>query len=415
MKGLVTFLVVCCEIYQVGAQQLVFRNPVPLPAQINTSSEEISPLLSPDGKTLYFVRAFDPRNVGGRRSGMDIWSSTMSGNAHWSEATNERVWNNKLNNAVVGIRKDNRVVYLLNSYNKKSGIAFSTRRNGTWTTPEVISIPGIKKLNLVGFYMNPSFNVLIISMVKSDSVRKEDLYVSLRDSADQWGAPINLGPVVNSVGFETAPFLSEDGRRLYFSSDGHQGFGEADIFVSERLYDSWVLWGRPRNLGKEINSEKFDSYFSIYGDSLCFFSSNRASDFSDIYQSKIVTKEKVLLSDSVERIINDAKRLLVELKSELGDPIFVQRVSFRAESADVTAEVSTQIKQILGNSDLRLLSVIQLISTKSELNQDRVENLTEYLTTLGIAKSKIRYFRDGGKSGMEGNVFEVRIYQNEKR
>lgn len=214
----------------VHGQEIQFSDPVPFSSSINSESEEVSALLAPDGKTLFFVRAFDTRNKGGIGAGMDIWTSQRDSKGRFSTASNDlKKWNNKFNNSVIGIRKDNQVVYLLNSYTGKPGIAFSKNLNGEWTSPELIAIPGVQQLNLVGFYMHPSFSILLISIERADSQGKEDLYVSLKDSLDHWGEPLNLGSTINTPEFEISPFLSEDGKRLYFASNGHQGYGDADI------------------------------------------------------------------------------------------------------------------------------------------------------------------------------------------
>ena len=63
---------------------------------------------------------------------------------------------------------------------------------------------------------------------------------------------------VNTTGRETTPFITQDGRFLFFSSDGHIGMGGLDIYVSENLGDSW---GDPINLGYGINTVNNDSHF----------------------------------------------------------------------------------------------------------------------------------------------------------
>src|SRR6185503_14219383 len=94
----------------------------------------------------------------------------------------------------------------------------------------------------LGMYISPDCDVILLSMKKDDSKGQEDLYVSLKDAAGQWSIPRNLGPVINTRGFEMSPFLSPDKKRLYFASNGHRGLGDADIFYSNRLDDSWERW-----------------------------------------------------------------------------------------------------------------------------------------------------------------------------
>lgn len=374
--------------FLIRAQEIQFSDPVPLGSSINSESEEVSALLAPNGKTLYFVRAFDTRNKGGIGAGMDIWTSQRDGKGRYLPASNEfKHWNNRFNNSIIGIRKDNQVVYLLNSYNNKPGISFSKYLNGEWTSPELIPIPGIQQLNLVGFHMHSSFSILLISIERPDSQGKEDLYVSTKDSLEHWSEPLNLGSTINTPGFEISPFLSEDGKRLYFASDGHQGYGDADIFVAERLYNNWTLWTRPKNLGPKINSEKFDAYFSIYGDTTCYFSSNQASNFSDIYSSRVSLGKRTLLRDSVNKIVNDTKKLLSDLKSS-DEPDGFQYVVSPLNSVVLSSLMQTQIKKLVTQYQADQIQLVELICYR--LHPDQRTNIIDYLTSLGIAPKKIK-------------------------
>ena len=85
-----------------------------------------------------------------------------------------------------------------------------------------------------------------------------DLWVSTREHKDDpWGPPQNLGPTINTSFRESLPALSRDGRRLYFSSAGHEGgFGGFDIWVSERIDRRDPLgWQAPVNLGSGVNTD----------------------------------------------------------------------------------------------------------------------------------------------------------------
>ncbi len=83
----------------------------------------------------------------------------------------------------------------------------------------------------------------------------QDIYVIVKTGFGTWSEPVNLGPVINTPYCEQDPYITPDGDRMYFSSDGHYGLGRMDIFVSHRTSDtSWVKWSQPVNLGKEINT-----------------------------------------------------------------------------------------------------------------------------------------------------------------
>ena len=91
-----------------------------------------------------------------------------------------------------------------------------------------------------------------------------DIWVSEKVD-DYWSEPINLGNMINTKLGERTPYLSSDKKKLYFSSNGHNGFGEQDVFVSERLdMNSWISWSKPKNLGKGINGAYNDWGFKVY-------------------------------------------------------------------------------------------------------------------------------------------------------
>jgi Tol biopolymer transport system component len=73
-----------------------------------------------------------------------------------------------------------------------------------------------------------------------------------------WGTPVNLGPVVNSPAGELRPGISKDGLSLYFSSNRPGGFGDEDLWVSQRA-SADDPWGQPVNLGSLINSDGLES------------------------------------------------------------------------------------------------------------------------------------------------------------
>lgn len=101
----------------------------------------------------------------------------------------------------------------------------------------------------------------------------KDLYYSDWNGS-AWGKPVNLGPEVNTEGDELFPSLGPDGR-LYFSSDGHLGLGGHDLFAAEMI--STGAWGRVQNLGPLFNSPEDDFAIAWAPDGNAgFLSSNRA-------------------------------------------------------------------------------------------------------------------------------------------
>lgn len=102
-----------------------------------------------------------------------------------------------------------------------------------------------------------------------------DIYVSKKDrTTGQWSAPQNLGSMVNTAGDEKTPFIHSDSETLYFSSNGHFGFGEYDIFyVRQNEKGEWM---EPENIGSPINGLTDDTGFFVSSDAKTgyFFSYN---------------------------------------------------------------------------------------------------------------------------------------------
>ena len=89
-----------------------------------------------------------------------------------------------------------------------------------------------------------------------------DIYVSFK-SGKEWTKPAALPKEVNSKGRETTPFITPDGRYLFFSSNGREdGMGAYDVYVVENKGKN--VWGEVQNLGSAVNTVNDDFGFRIY-------------------------------------------------------------------------------------------------------------------------------------------------------
>lgn len=124
-----------------------------------------------------------------------------------------------------------------------------------------------------------------------------DIWVSKRLNNGNWSNPENLGPIINTPQDEEAPFISNDDNALYFSSTGHLGMGDQDLFVSFR--DDQKKWTTPINLGPKINTPHRELGFFLSADGkTAYFASDRPYGFGgmDIYR---VNLDKELYSDPI--------------------------------------------------------------------------------------------------------------------
>jgi len=103
-----------------------------------------------------------------------------------------------------------------------------------------------------------------------------DIYSATRDGRGRWGNVRNLGPKINTHGNDMFPYSAIDGS-LYFSSDGHPGFGGLDIFRAERREGQLTV----DNLGSPINSNDDDFGLFLFSPTKGFFTSNREDGTGD--------------------------------------------------------------------------------------------------------------------------------------
>ena len=179
--------------YRLGSG-MGFRNPTQnFPLRLIVSTEDILPMQSPDGKTLFFARAASPDNVGGKFAGTDIYIRTYdeSTSQNWTKPQNEKTFNDKGTNALIGINDKGDEVFLLQTTGTKRalGVYQSAKRNNTWTEPKLISIPGLSTEDFLGANVSPDMKVIIFSMNGEESRGNEDLYISLKSAKGEWSKP----------------------------------------------------------------------------------------------------------------------------------------------------------------------------------------------------------------------------------
>ena len=266
--------------------------------QVNsTTHHEGSPVISPDGQELYF--AHRPPVPAGQPERCDILLSRRQPDGRWGPAQDiGRPLNNGSYSCPLGITPDGQTLLVLNHYNpdgspaSSGGCSLARRRaDGGWGVPEPVLIPGLPaRISYYYFSLAADGNTIVLAVGDRDKGPQDgDLYVSFRDGRGHWSAPRNLGSMLNTSGQENAPFLAPDGQTLYFSSNGHPGYGGTDVFVTRRLDDTWTKWSEPLNLGPGFNGEGSDACYAIdaAGEYAYFCATEGADPLEDLFRAKL--------------------------------------------------------------------------------------------------------------------------------
>ncbi len=259
---------------------------------VNSSFDEVLPVISPDGRTIYIDRKNHPDNIGNHDN---IWYSELDKNGQWLPAVNIGApLNNGGSSFVASITPDGNTLLIGGTYHDKDsdefGVWLSHRQEETWGYPEKVRVQDFyTHSQFIEFCLSNDNRAILLSLERDEGLGRKDIYVSFIKPDGTWTAPKNLGPVVNSAADEGMPFLASDGVTLYYASEGFSGYGGMDMYLTRRLDDTWEHWSEPQNLGPGLNTPGWDAYYTIpaSGDYAYFISTESSLGQGDVFRVKL--------------------------------------------------------------------------------------------------------------------------------
>ncbi|HLP13546.1 MAG TPA: OmpA family protein [Flavobacteriales bacterium] len=281
------------------------------------------------------------------------------------------------------------------------GICVARKKGGSWGKPEKLDIPGLKiSGDLWGFYVNPQETIMILSYKGPDSMGEEDLYVILKEADDKgmtrWGKPKSLGSKINTTGFEFSPYLSEDGYTLFWSTNGRGGEGDADIFASFRTDEGWLNWSEPVNMGPKINSKGFDAYFIISSND-AWWASDRDGAASDIFHARAIEPEPVMDTVKVDTVIPQPPVVVSKEIPKL--PAYIEVKLFFAKNSSMLEPDAKRVADSVITIMKKRPEVVAEIHSHADkrasdeyntwLTQRRANKVVEYMVLMGIDKKRL--------------------------
>lgn len=385
---------------------------------VNSPYPEHGPLISPDGKTLYYSRRFDPGNAGGVTDKEDIWYSNWDDKINgWDAAKNMgSPMNNTVPNFVNSISPDGNTLLLGNSYfpngTSGDGVSICHKTSNGWTFPKKLNITDLNNVNeKANYYMSNTMKSIVMSIQqKGDNLGDRDLYVTFLVSDSIWTKPLNLGKTLNTIGTEAGPFLAADDRTLYFTSDGFGGYGGSDIYVTRRLDETWQKWSEPENLGPVINTSYDESFFSLSasGKKVYFTSTGATAGDYDIYTVNLAKSIRPLpVALITGRVLN----------SKTNEPIIGAKIIF--ENLSTGAEVGiARSNPVSGNYQIVLPSGSKygylaeksgFISVHANIDLEQMPEYSEIYKDLYISP-----IEEGESSAINNIFFESDKYELKK-
>ncbi len=255
---------------------------------VNTIYNELSALQSPANPNKYYFSSDRNGSTGGLRAAdgtkddiygfysNDMYAIETNGGNWNTVASIDPVLNTPRHDIIQDFSRSGDILYYIKTSTFKDGALLTDTFR---TNREEVKFPVVMQCPIVAELGDRDIRVFdkdtyIYSSMREGGYGGYDLYIVRRDTG-VWSEPINLGPTINSEFDELTPYLTNNGSKLYFSSNRINSMGGFDVFESDFGLETNV-WSEPHNLGLPINSPRDDVYFRLAADGLSgILSSNR--------------------------------------------------------------------------------------------------------------------------------------------
>ncbi|TAF45460.1 MAG: OmpA family protein [Sphingobacteriales bacterium] len=262
---IILFIAACLKVFG----QADSNNAINLGSSVNTKFEEGHPMLSADGKELYFWRELFRKDA--NKNVQSLWYSKLNDNGVWQTAKYlPEPFNIKnYTGSITYISPDNNTLvikgYFKNGARTGPGFSYLNRGLEGFKTPIGIDIKNLNELDkgkYSGACFLPNSKGMILYFSETDDSKSSDLYYASKNEDGTFAEPQYIKEL-NTQYDDSTPFVAADNRTLYFSSDRKGTIGDQDIWKTTRLDDTWLKWSEPVNMGPSINTSKWDAYFTL--------------------------------------------------------------------------------------------------------------------------------------------------------
>ena len=348
---------------------------------INTKFAEYSPSFS--NEKLYFVSNRQSEKIysGTGTPFTDLYEVKSRGanvDINSLKKLEDNINQEKVNEGSITFSEDGTyMIFAKGNDGKSSGrnnvdLYWSRFRRGGWTNPRLLNVNTSRSWDSTPF-LSKDGKTLYFASNRAKGYGGTDIYKANVNRRGRWINIQNMGPEINTSGNELFPSVTEDGR-LYFSSDSHEGFGGLDIFVASRRGGKITIV----NPGKPLNSRGDDFGVNPYNPTRGFFTSNREGGAGD---------------DDIYTFVNDDPNLKI--------------VNYTLKGTTLTPKSDTKELNVLGNSTVKLLDregqVIEETFTDSDGNFKFIVYSDEEYILIG---EKENYFSTRGEFSTIGKELD---------
>ncbi len=376
----------------------------------NTNQNNFKAVFSGDGNTMAFMtsmRFYDA--VFFVRKINNNWTNTVNATSQIESDGDQYV---------TSLSYDGKKMFLIRVSAFGSNIMESEFLSGRWTRSKPVS----KIINSKYFEshasISPDGSTLYLTSNRNESLGGMDIFMSEKDASGSWEDPVNLGDVVNTPFNEESPFICNDGKTLFFSSQGHESIGGFDIFYTVRQDDG--TWSKPSPLPYPVNTPDDDLYFfpvengkggymTYYekegfgsGD-IYFINMEPEEEIADIIQEETEETEEtaeIIQEETQEAVTEDLSEITETTEEEiipvkyLIKPIYFDfdKYILSPEAYDklniiihALKEFPDMVLEIRGHTD-----VVGSYQYNKILSEKRAKSVYDYLISSGIEANRLK-------------------------
>lgn len=223
-----------------------------LDISLSAAASNFNAIVTADEKVLYYVHQF---------KFYDAVMRTSRNDAFWQAPENlTPLIKSDGDHYITGMSSDGNQIFLTSYDPYQTGELYTTWvKNNVWSPMLKLNSNVNTRFNETHATLSPDSRTLYFTSDRKGGYGGTDIYKSVLLDNGEWDKPVNLGPLINSPFNEESPFVTPDGRKLFFSSQGHYNMGGYDVFYSALGNDD--KWLPPVNIGYPLNTTDDDLFF----------------------------------------------------------------------------------------------------------------------------------------------------------
>lgn len=388
--------------FVISPQKVHFDN---LGSVINNNSSNYNAVVSADGSTLVYMSklAFYEGVFMSKRRG-DNWGRPLNITPHIMSDGDQ---------VVTGISADGKTLLLAKSDLFDSDIYISYFEDGQWSKSKPIS----KNINTKYWESHASFSndgkTIYFTSNKKGGVGEMDIYRSEMDEKGDWGEAKNLGEGINTTLNEDTPFISADGTKLFYSSQGHRNIGGYDFFYSEWKDTAWTY---PQNLRYPLSTTDEDLFYFPIGNgenALVYKMLEDGQGMYDIYEVSFPSEEEIEESIvlQIEEDVEDEAEEMPEVVEVV--ELLLTPVVFDFDKSEISTGAKADLKAIAlvlqanQQAKLKVIGYTDALGPENynlRLSEKRAMKVANYVISLGVDNEQVEYEGKGESNFIAPNT-----------